>query len=133
MQDKLITCPRCESPYCYQKISDTYVENNCMYCGYTTSTYMIDGTEPYKTLMAKLPKFYEQVKFIDEEGFVWVPRYYEVIGSGRLFAALTETGDLVWVYEPFVQVEGQWEVDVERIQYFKYDEYPLALIALGVF
>ena len=94
--DQLVECRHCHGPLCYERHSSGTVAWDCITCGYTTNTLLLKNTEAVLSYESMLPSLYTDLKFIDDEGFVWYPTYIKVEGKGIIFADGISKDDWKW-------------------------------------
>ena len=93
MSEQIVECRKCGKPYCYESVQEGVSATwACLSCGFTTSTSMLDNTMELRAVLQGLPKLYQQLKYKDAEGFVWVPQYRKVEGLGEVYANTVDKG-----------------------------------------
>ena len=87
MSDQIVKCRKCGSDFCYENtIENKLVSWLCMLCGFQSHTGMMANTEELDAILSSLPRIYQDLLFIDEDGFGWIPTYKRVEGVGEVFA-----------------------------------------------
>lgn len=90
----MVTCRHCGSAYCYQtSVENKYIQWDCLLCGHTTSTGMMQNTAELDAILKGLPILYQQLAEADEDGLVWVPQYRKIEGKGEVYANTTNKGE----------------------------------------
>lgn len=101
-QDGLVVCPKCGSNVCYaQRVEDeeTWI---CMTCGFTSTTLMKEGTETEKAVSERQPRLYQDLRFVDKDGYVWYPAVLSQSETGMVYLDGTSKEDCKWVAVPLV-------------------------------
>jgi hypothetical protein len=97
MEDKLITCNRCDGNACYQQHIDANTTTwLCLGCGFTTSTLMKEESKLAEDLKATSPELYKDLLFVDENKNVWVPSTITLPGKGMVFVDGNNKSNWVW-------------------------------------
>lgn len=148
MKDNLVTCRKCGSNYCYEAMEEgKYVSWICMLCGFQSNTGMMANTAELDAVMSGLPRLYQDLLFIDEDGFGWVPMYKRVEGVGEVFATPGNTlENWHWTAakhvlipeserEMYKNIDGsyrKYKADISNALHFRQDAFPGALHYLGI-
>ena len=96
MEDKLVTCSRCESDACYEHNHQGITIWSCMGCGFTTNELMIDESELVKATEEVMPELYKDLRFIDYKNQVWYPTVVNIEDKGTVFINGTTTENWGW-------------------------------------
>lgn len=142
--DTLTTCRRCGSPYCLEAYHPGMVTWNCLGCGFMTRTTLLKNTDLVLAFEESLPSLYKDLKYIDEEGFVWYPLYVDKPGVGIVFAEGTDRDNWGWTFVPYTPItkeekekfkrkDGTYpthKTDMGNAKRFAKDEFPLAMEAM---
>lgn len=123
-KDKLTTCRRCRSEFCYfitEGIIDIY---SCMSCGYTTNSKLEQGGEFYMEQMSLLPELYKDISYVDEYNLVWIPMFVKQPGKGLVYISGTSANDCGWVGIKEVPVsedeKEKFKIPNKPGQYYEY-------------
>lgn len=141
--EKLITCKRCGSNACYEQQVDENVKTwLCMGCGFTTSTLMVEGSDPIKTILETSPELYKDLMHTDDEGHIWVPSTITLPNRGMVFLDGTSAKDWQWAAVKAIPLqEGDkklnesqtHKMDMKNVQHFQEKDFMDALEAIGFF
>lgn len=141
--EKLITCKRCESNACYeQQVDENTSTWLCMGCGFTTSTLMIESSDPIKTILETSPELYKDLMHTDEDGHIWVPSTITLPNRGMVFLDGTSAKDWKWAAVKAVPLqEGDkklnenqtHKMDMKNVQHFPERDFMDALEVIGFF
>lgn len=94
INERVVPCRKCGSNYCYETIVEgSFVSWSCLLCGYATNTRMLNNTVELEAYLTTLPRLYQDLTVLDEDGFVWVPRYINVPGVGEIYANVSPQQD----------------------------------------
>lgn len=121
MRDKFVECPRCKSGLCYTQQVGTEETWMCMGCGFTSTTLMKEGSETEKEVTGKQPQLYLDLKFVDEEKYVWYPAVIAVPDRGMVYLDGTSIDNATWVGIPIRTLTRK----ERRMKEFKGKEYTL--------
>lgn len=113
LTDSLVECRHCGKPYCYEsRLEGRSILWKCLFCGWQTSTGMLENTAEFKAVLASLPKLYQQLASLDSDGFVWIPQYKKVDGKGEIYADTIDQGvNWFWTAAPHIPMpESEREV-----------------------
>ncbi len=116
LQDSLVECRHCKDPECYQTFHQNLVTWKCPACGFTSNSYMMKNTDMVKAFEETLPSLYKDIKYEDEDGFLWYPLFYDAYPKGLVFADGTTSENWKWRAAPYVKVK-----DEEREKFKKKD------------
>jgi hypothetical protein len=150
MADNLTQCKHCGSELAYENIIDgVSYEVSCISCGFMTNSNMLSGTEELKIYLESIPDIYSELKFIDEDGFCWVPMYKEVEGKGAISINGISKDRWLWSFIPHVLLKetdpeigmytnpdgshAKYKFDFKSQEYFGKSDFLLALHKLGYF
>lgn len=91
MKDSLVTCNRCKGNACYE--TDHTFSNGlniksyqCMGCGFTTNSTLVEGSNELANSEAQLPELYKDLKFVDQNNHAWFPCVININEQGMVFA-----------------------------------------------
>ena len=146
MQDQLIECRKCGSPYCYESFHQNKVDWKCLSCGFVSNSYMMPNTDFVLSFEQTIARLHVDMKFLDSEGFLWYPITYDAPGKGMIFADGTTKENWKWTVVPYVPVQPEerekfkkkdgtyatHKTDFSKKQSFEQTEFPLAVEFLGV-
>jgi hypothetical protein len=104
-EDKLITCPRCGSDACYET-QEAYnlVNRMCYGCGFMTHNYMKEDSEFLNEQLEVLPELYKDLKFIDDNGYYWIPSTVNLPNKGMVYVNGTNKDNWGWTAVPAVEI-----------------------------
>lgn len=142
--DKLTDCKRCGSNACYeQHINEQLTTWLCMGCGFTTSTVMIEGSQPVKQALDSSPELYKDLLHKDEDGHIWMPATVTLPAKGMVFIDGSTKENWRWAAVKAVEIvkeekhkypEGQThKMDMKGAQYFNQREFMDALEVIGFY
>ena len=141
--EQLTICKRCGSNACYEQQVDESVKTwLCMGCGFTTSTVMIEGSEPIKNILETSPELYKDLMHTDADGCIWVPSTITLPNRGMVFLDGTSAKDWKWAAVKAVPLqEGDkklnenqtHKMDMKNVQHFKEKDFMDALEVIGFF
>lgn len=141
--EQLINCKRCGSNACYeQQVSEEVKTWLCMGCGFTTSTVMIEGSEPIKNILETSPELYKDLMHTDADGCIWVPSTITLPNRGMVFLDGTSAKDWRWAAVKAVPLQESdkkldenqtHKMDMKNVQYFNERDFMDALEAIGFF
>ena len=146
MQDQLTNCRKCGSPLCYERHLEGIVSWDCLQCGFTTNTLLLENTEGVLTYESLLPNLFRDIKFVDKDGFVWFPTTVTKEGVGIVFPDGTSQHDWKWAFAPHVEVSEEekerfkrpdgsyhkYKTDMKRVLHFDKEYFSQALEAAGL-
>lgn len=144
--DKLVECKRCSGNACYeQKINEDLTTWLCMGCGFTTSTLMVEGSEPVANIIETSPELYKDLLTKDKDGLLWAPATITLPGKGMVFIDGSSTKEWNWSAVkaiPLTEEEKQSgkfpkdqevKMDVKNAQKFDKKEFMDALEVIGFY
>jgi hypothetical protein len=145
MQDQLTSCRKCGSPLCYERHTEGVVSWDCLQCGFTTNTLLLENTEGVVTYESLLPNLFRDIKFVDKDGFVWFPTTVTKEGVGIVFPDGTSKHDWKWAFAPHVEVTEEekerfkrpdgtyhkYKTDMKKVLHFDKEYFSQALEAAG--
>lgn len=141
--EQLTTCKRCNSNACYEQQIDEQVTTwLCMGCGFTTSTLMVEDSQPIKTALETSPELYKDLIHRDDKGCLWMPSTVTVPNKGMVFVDGTSKDNWRWAAVKAIPLqEGDKKVskdqthkmDMKNVQYFKERDFMDALEVIGFF
>jgi hypothetical protein len=110
MTDKIIQCSRCKGDLCYETDHTFSNELNikswiCMGCGFTSNSTLNLTDENLIQTESLLPELYKDIKFIDDEGFVWFPSVMNYPDLGVVFVNGTTKDNWSWAAIKNIPVE----------------------------
>lgn len=105
MTDSVCTCRKCKSNLCYQIFSEDLVSFKCLVCGFESNSKMMKNTEYTKAYEEILPQLYKEIKYIDEDGYVWYPQFVIKEGVGTIFVDGTDKNNWDWAFSKHVLIE----------------------------
>lgn len=146
MQDQLTACRKCQSPLCYERHLEGIISWDCLQCGFTTNTLLLENTEGVITYESLLPNLFRDIKFVDKEGFVWFPTTVTKEGVGIVFPDGASIQDWKWAFAPHVEVPEKekerfkkadgsyhkYKTDMKRVLHFDKEYFSQALEAAGL-
>ena len=59
MQDQLTSCRKCGSPLCYERHAEGIIFWDCIQCGFSTNTLLLENTEAVLTYEAMMPSLFK--------------------------------------------------------------------------
>lgn len=119
MNDGFSTCPHCGSNMCYIQNVGNEETWMCLSCGFTSTTLMKEGTESEKQVSAKHPSLYKDLKFTDQNGYVWYPAVITVPGKGMVYIDGSDSEQWTWVATPMRKLTFK----EQRMKKFKGQKY----------
>jgi hypothetical protein len=145
MKDQVTSCRKCGSPLCYERHYEGIISWDCLQCGYTTNTLLLQNTEAILSYEQMLPRLFVDIKFLDKDGFVWYPTTITKDGIGIIFPDGTSKTDWKWAVARHVPVEPeekerfkkkdgtyhQYKTDMKNVLHFDQQYFSQALEALG--
>ncbi len=145
MQDKLVTCRKCKSPLCYERHNKDFISWDCLQCGYSTNTLLMNNTQAILEYESMLPSLFVDIKFLDEDGLVWYPTTITKEGVGIIFPDGTCKDDWKWAVarhlpveesekERFKKKDGtyhKYKTDMKNVFHFDQQYFSQALESLG--
>jgi len=96
MEDKLVTCSRCESDACYEHNHQGITIWSCMGCGFTSNELMVDGSQLVTETEEVMPELYKDLRFIDDKNQVWYPTVVNIEDKGTVFINGTTKENWGW-------------------------------------
>lgn len=143
IQEGFVTCPRCRSQLCYSQQVGSEETWMCLSCGFTSTTVMKQGTETEKQVSDRQPRLYKELKFVDNDEYVWYPAVLSVPEKGIVYLDGTSVEDSEWVGIPIreltkkekrmPQYKGKkFLLDPKNTQHFGKDGFVLAMGSLGM-
>ena len=141
--EQLTTCKRCGSNACYeQQVNEETVTWLCMGCGFTSSTLMIEGSEPIKNILETSPELYKDLMYTDNDGYIWVPSTITIPNKGMVFLDGTNKDDWKWASVKAIPLmEGDkkmskdqtHKMDMKNVQHYQERDFMDALETIGFF
>lgn len=147
--DNLITCKRCGGNACLKgstKEKDQDIEIDtffCFGCGFTTTSANIPDSPMISNILETAPELYKDLKFIDEQGLVWLPATVTLPKVGMVFIDGTNQVDWQWAAVKAIPIppdeiskypEGQThKMDMKNARYFGKRDFMDALDEIGFF
>lgn len=141
--EQLTICKRCGSNACYeQQVNEEVKTWLCMGCGFTTSTLMVEGSEPIKTILESSPELYKDLMHTDADGCIWVPSTITLPNRGMVFLDGTSAKEWKWAAVKAVPLqEGDkklnenqtHKMDMKNVKHFQEKDFMDALEAIGFF
>lgn len=141
--EQLTICKRCGSNACYeQQVNEEVKTWLCMGCGFTTSTLMVEGSEPIKTILESSPELYKDLMHTDADGCIWVPSTITLPNRGMVFLDGTSAKDWKWAAVKAVPLqEGDkklnenqtHKMDMKNVKHFQEKDFMDALETIGFF
>jgi len=122
MNDQLTTCRKCQSPLCYERHYDGVVSWDCLQCGFSTNTLLLNNTEAILSYESMIPSLFRDIKYIDSEDFVWYPTTITKEGVGIVFPDGTSKDDWFWAFAPHIPV-GEEEKERFKMKDGSYHKY----------
>ena len=138
MTDTICQCRKCGGHLCYQVHQEQVVDWRCLSCGFQTNTFLLAGTEGVKVFEESIPQLYKDIKFQDEDGFVWYPLHLSKEGVGMIIADGTGKDNWYWSFFPHILVEAheserfkgaKYKINSREALQFPQDKFALALQA----
>lgn len=144
LKDGFVECPHCKSRLCYAQQLDDQETWMCFHCGYTSTTQMKEGTPVEKAVTEKHPNLYQDLKFVDPDGYVWYPAVLTVPGRGMLYIDGSSTADWQWAVTPMRTLtekerklkqfrNQEYAADMKRTKYYGKEGFIEAASDLGLF
>lgn len=140
MQDTFEKCKRCESDLCYRQQIDEKVSTwLCLSCGFTTNTYLTEGSEAVNRIYETSPELYKDLLYKDDENKIWAPSTITLPDKGMVFIDGTSVDNWVWKAVKAIPItnedrqkknypEGQeYRMDMENGKAFNQNNFSLAL------
>ena len=124
MEDKLVTCLRCNSDACYEYKQQGINIWSCMGCGFTSNELMIDKGELVKETEEVMPELYKDIKFIDNNNQVWYPTVINIANKGTVFVNGTTKENWGWAG---IKVTETTDEEKEKLKGAKYKSDPKTL------
>ncbi len=149
-KDKLIDCPRCGSDACYETQEQYNLINRICYgCGFMTHNYMNKDSTFLQEQLEVLPELYQDLTFIDDNGYHWIPSTVNLPDKGMVYINGTSIEKWEWTAVPVTKinesererfpVKGKpkeyhtYKMDQSLAKTFKERDYMEALDYIGVF
>lgn len=146
MQDQLTTCRKCGSPLCYERHLGGVISWDCIQCGFNTNTLLLVNTEAVVSYESMIPTLFRDIKFVDQDGFVWFPTTITKEGVGIIFPDGTSKDNWFWAFAPHIPVtedekerfkkkEGgyhKYKTDMKNVLHFDKEYFSRALEAAGL-
>lgn len=142
MTDRLTTCKHCGSHFCYEIYHESIISWKCFNCGFESNSNFINNTEVVNIFEDKLPSLYKDIKYLDDDGFVWYPMIINNPYKGIIFPDGTSKDKWEWCYAPAVEIPlndrnvpdpnkpGEFmthKIDMKSSKRYKPNEFFLAL------
>lgn len=145
MVDQITSCRKCNSPLCYERHSEGIVFWDCLQCGFSTNTLLLENTEAVISYESMMPSLFKDIKHLDNDGFVWFPTTIIKEGVGIIFPDGTNLKDWKWAVarhipvkeeekEKFKKADGtyhQYKTDMKNVLHFDQNMFSKALESLG--
>lgn len=148
--EKLTICKHCGSDAAIETQLD---EQNkawlCYTCGFSTSTYHVDGSELINKADETCPQLYKDLKFTDDDNLVWMPMVLSFEKVGMVFLDGTDINDIKWAVILSVEINSEekhnfpipqkpnefysHKMDASTLKLFDKNEFMEALSYLGYF
>jgi len=146
MQDQLTDCRKCGSPLCYEKHKDGLISWDCLQCGFVTNTLLIENTEAITSYESMIPNLFRDIKYVDNDGFVWYPNTVVKEGVGIIFPDGTSKENWKWAFARHIPVEEEekerfkkadgsfhkYKTDMKNVLHFDQQYFSQALEAAGL-
>ncbi len=146
MQDQLTKCRKCSSPLCYERHQEGLISWDCLQCGYTTNTLLLENTEAVLSYESMVPSLFRDIKYTDPDGFVWYPATITKEGVGIVFPDGTSRDDWKWAFAPHVSIKEEekerfkrpdgtyhkYKTDMKNVLHFDKQYFSQALEAAGL-
>lgn len=94
LNEKLITCSRCQGNACHQASNEKLSIWSCFGCGFTSNSTMTDKNIP--AVEETLPELYKAIKFIDDKEYHWYPNTVILDNKSMVFAEGKTKDDWKW-------------------------------------
>ncbi len=144
--DNLIECKKCGGNACYeQKVNDSHTTSLCMGCGFSTSTFLTEGSDQVKGALDTSPELYKDLMFKDKEGFVWLPSTITLPEKGMVFIDGTSTKNWKWAAAQAIKINEEdrklknypedqtWRMDMKNVKLFEQNAFMDALEVIGFY
>lgn len=145
MQDQLTSCRKCGSPLCYERHAEGIIFWDCIQCGFSTNTLLLENTEAVLTYEGMMPSLFRDIKYTDKDGFVWFPTTITTEGVGIIFPDGTSKDNWKWAVARHVPVSEEekerfkkgdgtyhkYKTDMKNVLHFDQNMFSKALESLG--
>ncbi len=149
MKDKFTTCKRCGSKMCYESNMKRLTSFTCLTCGFTSRTTWLETNKSLNEELSILPQLYQDLKFTDVDGYIWIPTTINFPQKGMVFANGKSTDSWFWTAILSTKVEEDekekfkkpgmeneyftHKMDNKTIKNFSKDEFLQAINYIGAF
>ena len=126
---------------CAINVEQGVIAITCLECGFTTNSYMVEGTETWEKLSEGFPQLIKDLGHMDEDKLMWYPSVINLKGIGILFPEGKSIENWYWSVAPAVRIteeekskfpKGQeYKTDYSQVQHFPKESYKLALVKLS--
>lgn len=124
MKDQFVTCERCTSSLCYQNTDDEgIVYHFCMSCGFHSDSTKHKDKINYNEVEEVLPELYKEIRYVDDDGYLWYPTTINDFEKGMVFANGTNSVDWKWCAALAIDKK----IDMSTAKHFDQKEYSQAL------
>jgi len=96
MEDKLIMCNRCTSDLCYEIENEGIKQWFCLGCGHHSNSTRHKDSINYEEIEELLPNLYKDLRYIDDDGYIWYPTTINLPEKGMIFADGTSISNWRW-------------------------------------
>lgn len=94
--EKIVTCKKCGGNLAYLAELNSIEVTNCLVCGFTSHSDWTEDNEQFKEEFQLLPQLYQDFKFTDLEGKIWVPSTMNFPEKFMIFLKGTTVNDARW-------------------------------------
>ncbi len=146
MKDTFTICKHCGSKLCYeQQVEENVFTWLCLSCGFTTNTYLTEGSEAVMMVQNSAPELYKALLFKDDEERIWMPSTITLPERGMAFIDGTSVEDWHWKAVPAVLIteedrkektypENQnYRMDMKNGKSYNKNSFSQALDLIGFF
>lgn len=142
--DKLTNCKRCSSNACYeQHVSEEVTTWLCMGCGFSTSSYLKDGSDLVKQTINTSPELYKDLAFKDDTDLIWFPATITIPEKGMVFIDGVDSTNWKWAAVKAVLIsdkererypsDQKYRMDMTTINHFNQGDFMDALEVIGFY
>jgi|TARA_B110000977_G_scaffold194849_1_gene272216 hypothetical protein len=144
--DNLIECKKCGGNACYeQQVNEKHTTSLCMGCGFSTSTFLTEGSEQVDSALATSPELYKDLMYKDKDGFIWLPSTITMPEKGMVFIDGTSVKKWKWAAVQAVKISEEdrklknypedqsWRMDMKNVKLFEQKAFMDALEVIGFY
>jgi hypothetical protein len=130
MSDSLNVCSRCTSDACYESKNEDVINWYCFGCGFHSNNFRHKDQINYEEVEDILPNLYKDLRFIDDNGYVWYPTVINDPEKGMVFAEGISVS--YWKWSAVLMGEDA-KPDMKTLHRFDEKDYMEALDYIGYF